>query len=326
MKISWQVCWQWVVAVIVLCVSSATWAQPYPNKPVRIIVPFGAGSGSDVGIRVLAENLTRSSGQTFLVENRPGASGNLGMAAGAKAAPDGYTLVTGGLGVNAMNQFMFPPEQMGFDPIKDLEPIVLMAKLPFMIAVSPTFAPNNVQELIAAIKAKPGTINAAVTQSTSRMLMELFGKTTGAVLFPVPYKAAGTAMTDVISGTVSVAMETIAALRAHVSAGRLKPIAVTSRRTSELMPNVTSVAEQGVPDFEFVGWISLYGPKGMPRDAVNFVNADLNKALLLPDTRKRFLDLGFEPSGGTAQDLLNFENSERTRWGPIIKSAGITAN
>lgn len=317
---------QLLIVAVMLGVAQASWAQSYPNKAVRIIVPFGAGSGSDVGIRVLAEAISRSAGQTFLVENRPGASGNLGMAAGAKAAPDGYTLVTGGLGVNVMNQFLFPAEQMGFDPIKDLEPIVLMAKLPFMIAVSPSFAPNNVPELIAAIKAKPGSVTVAVTQSTSRMLVELFGNTTGAALYPVAYKAAGTAMTDVIGGTVTVAMETIAALRAHVNAGRVKAIAVTSRKTSELLPNVKSVAEQGVADFEFVGWVSLYGPRGMPREAVNFLNAELNKALRLQDTRKRFLDLGFEASGGTPQDLTAFENSERRRWGPVIKSANITAN
>ena len=315
---------QLLVAAVVFGVCPGIWAQSYPNKPVRIIVPFGAGSGSDVGVRLLAEYMTKNSGQNFLVENRPGASGNIGMAAGAKSAPDGYTLISGGLGVNAMNQFMFAPERMGFDPVKDLDPIILTAKLPFMIAVSPTFAPNNVQELIAAIKAKPGSVNVAVTQTTSRMLVEVFGKSTGAALFPVAYKAAGPAMTDVMSGIVTVAMETITALRPHVTSGRLKAIAVTSRKTSELLPNVTSVTEQGVPDFEFVGWTSLYGPRGMPREAVNYVNAELNKALVLAATRKRFLDLGFEAAGGTVQDLIDFENAERRRWGPVIKSANIT--
>jgi tripartite-type tricarboxylate transporter receptor subunit TctC len=278
-----------------------------------------------VGVRVLAEHMTKSVGQTFLVENRPGANGNIGMAAAAKSAPDGYTLVTGGLGVNAMNLFLFTTAQMGFDPLKDVEPIILMAKLPFLIAVSPTFPASNMQELVAAIKAKPGSVNVAVTQTTSRMLVELFGRTTGAPLFVVPYKAAGPAMSDVMSGIVSVAAETIAALRPHVSSGRVKPIAVTSRKTSELLPNVSSVLEQGGGDLEFVGWISMYGPRGMPREAVALVNAELNKALALPDTRKRFLDLGFEPSGGTVQDLVDFENSERRRWGPLIKSANITA-
>jgi tripartite-type tricarboxylate transporter receptor subunit TctC len=277
-----------------------------------------------VGIRVLAESLSRSTGQTFLVENRPGASGNIGVAAGAKAPPDGYTLVTGGLGVNVMNQFMFAPAAMGFDPVKDLEPIILMARLPYLIAVSPSFAPNTVPELVAAAKAKPGTINVAVPQTAGRMLYELFSRTTGAPLFPVAYKAPGPAVTDVMSGIVSVSMETIAALRPHVASGRLKAVAVTSRKTSELLPNVMSVAEQGVADFEFVGWISLYAPKGTPREVVNFVNAELNKSLLQADTRKRFLDLGFEVGSGTPQDLLDFENAERKRWGPLIKAANIS--
>lgn len=312
------------VAAVVLGVASMAWGQAYPSKPVRVIVPFGAGSGSDVGLRVLAESLSRTTGQSFLAENRPGAAGNIGVAAGAKATPDGYTLVTGGLGVNAMNQFFYSPAEMGFDPVKDLEPIILTAKLPFMIAVSPSFAASTVSELIAAAKANPGTINVAVTQTTTRMLLELFGRTTGAPLFPVDYKASGPALTDVMSGRVSVGMETVAALRPHVVSGRLKAVAVTSRKTSELLPNVTSVAEQGVKDFEFVGWISLYAPKGTPREIVNLLNVELNKALTQADIRKRFLDLGFEPGAGSPQDLADFENSERRRWGPLIKSANIT--
>ena len=315
-----------MAATMTLGIASGVRAQPYPSKPVRVIVPFGAGSGSDVGIRVLAESLSRNSGQSFLVENRPGAGGNIGMAAGAKASPDGYTLVTGGLGSNALNQFLYTPEQMGFDPVRDLEPIILMARLPLMIAVSPSVAANTVQELVAAAKAKPGTINAAVTATAARLVVELFSKTTGASLTPIAYKSSAQATTDVMSGLVSVSVDTIVGLRPHVASGRLKAVAVTSRRTSELLPNVTSVAEQGVQDFEMVGWISLYGPRGIPREAVNFVNAELNKTLALPETRKRFLELGFEAASGTPQDLTNFEISERKRWGPLIKSANITAD
>lgn len=316
---------QLLSAAMALGIASAVWAQPYPNKPVRVIVPFGAGSGSDVGIRVLAEHLSRASGQNFLVENRPGAGGNIGLAAGAKAAPDGYTLVTGGLGSNALNQFLYKPEQMGFDPVSDLEPIILMAKLPLMIAVSPSFAPNTIPEVVAAAKARPGTINAAVTATAARLVVELFNRTTGASLFPVAYKSGAQAMTDAMSGAVPVSVDTVVSLRPHVASGRLKAIAVTSRKTSELLPNVRSVAEQGVQDFEVVGWISLYGPKGTPREAVNYLNAELNKALALPATRKRFLELGFEAGSGTPQDLTNYEISERKRWGPLIKSANITA-
>ena len=301
------------------------WAQAFPNKPVRIIIPFGAGSGSDVGVRLLTEAMSKSIGQSFVIENRPGASGNLGMAAAAKSPADGYTYVTGGLGVNAMNQFMMSTERMGFDPEKDIEPVILVAKLPFLFAATSNFGPSNVKELIAAIKAKPDSVNVAITQTSSRILVEFFNRTTGVPLFLVPYKAAGNAMSDVIGGTVNIAVETIAALRPHVTSGRLKPIAVTSRRTSELLPGVSSVAEQGIADFEYVGWTSMYGPRGMPREAVNIINAEMNKALAIPEIKRRFIDLGFEPGGGTPQDLLAFENAERRRWGPLIKSAGITA-
>lgn len=316
---------QSLLAIFAFGIASAVSAQAYPNKPVRVIVPFGAGSGSDVGIRVLAEYLSRNSGQNFLVENRPGAGGNVGLAAGAKAAPDGYNLVTGGLGSNVLNQFLYAPEQMGFDPIKDFEPIILMARLPLMIAVSPSFAPNTIPELIAAAKSKPGTINAAITATAARLVVELFSKTTGVSLTPVAYKSSAQATTDVMSGLVPVSVDTIVGLRPHVASGRLKAVAVTSRRTSELLPNVSSVAEQGIQDFEMVGWISLYGPKGTPREAVNYLNAELNKALALPETRKRLLELGFEAGSGTPQDLTNYENAERKRWGPLIKSANITA-
>lgn len=310
--------------ILALAVASPASAQPYPSRPVRVIVPFSAGSGSDVGIRVLAEYLAQTSGQSFVVDNRPGADGNVGLAAAAKAPADGYTIVTGGLGSNVLNQFLYKPEQMGFDPVKDLEPVILMGRLPFLIAASPSFAPNSVPELIVAAKAKPGTINVAVTAAAARLFVELFGKSTGASLFAVNYKAGAQALTDVMSGLVPVTVNTIVSLRPQVASGRLKAIAVTSRRTSELMPKVTSIAEQGVQDFEMVGWISLYGPAGMPREAVNYLNATLNKALALPATRKRFLELGFEPGSGTPQDLRGYEMAERNRWGPLVKSARIS--
>ena len=298
----------------------------YPNHPVRVIVPLGVGSASDVGTRVLTDALSQVTGQSFFVENRPGAAGNLGMAAGAKATPDGYTLVSGGFGITVLSQFMYTPEQMGFDPVKDLEPIILMGRTPMMIAASPSFAPNNIQELIAAARAKPGTINVAMANTASRLVFELFSKSTGTSLFPILYKTTGAAVTDTISGIVSVNVDTLSALRPQLlsSGGRLKPIAVTTRKSTDLLPNVTSVAEQGVADFELVGYISLYGPKGMPREAINYLNAELNKILLLPETKKRFDALGLEPGGGTPKDLADFEAAQRALWGPLIKKANIT--
>lgn len=314
-----------VLLVISLGLAAGASAQPYPSKPVRVIVPFGAGSGSDVLVRYVMEFLGQNLNQRFVVDNRPGANGNIGLVAGATSAPDGYTLVSGGLGSNAMNQFLYPPGGMGLDPEKDLDTVLLLARLPFVIAVSPSFPPNNIQELIAVAKAKPNSVNVAITQSTTRMVFELFNSMAGVQLFGVPYKATGTALTDVFSGRVPVAIETAASLRPHVASGKLKPLAITSRSGSDLMPGLKSVAEQGIADFEFVGWVSLYMPKGSPREAITLINTELNKILAKPETKKRFLELGLEPGSGSPQDLAKWETSERARWGPIIKAAGLTA-
>ena len=314
-----------IVAALSILHAPPALAQAYPNKPVRVIVPFAAGSGSDVGARIVAEAVGKSLGQAFVIDNRPGASGNIGMAAAAKAPPDGYTYVTGGLGVSALNMYLMPMGQLGFDPRTDFEPVILYAKLPFLFASSQNFAPGNVRELIAAIKAKPNTINVAIPSSTARLVVELFNRTTNAPLFLVPYKAATNAVTDVVAGTVTLVVDAVAALRPQITSGRLKPIAVTTRRNSELLPGVSSLAEQGLTDWDFAGWVSLYAPRGTPREAIAVFNAEMNKALLLPDTKRRYLDLGFETGGGTPQDLFEFENAERNRWGPLIKAANITA-
>ena len=316
----------YVFFAMALAAASSVWAQAYPSRPVRIIIPSSAGSGTDVGMRLLAEGLLKPTGQSFVIDNRPGGAGNIGMAQGAKSPADGYTLVTGGFGLTVVNQFIYTAAQMGFEPVKDLEPILLVAKVPYLIAASPSLPANNVQELIAAAKAKPGTVNVALTTTSSRMVYELLTRSASATMFPITYKTTGGAVTDTIGGQTQIVLETIAALRSSLtsSGGRLKPIAVTSRASTELLPNVKSVAEQGVADFELSGYVSLYGPKGMPREAVNYINAELNKLLRLPDIRKRFIDLGLEPGGGTPQELADFEEAERRKWGPIIKAAKIT--
>ncbi len=298
-------------------------AQAYPNKPVRMILGFGAGSGTDIIARYLADILAKNLGQPFVVDNRPGANGNIGMQAGAKSPADGYTLVLGGLGVNAMNQFLYPAGTLGFEPEKDFDTVILVGKLPFMIAVGPHVAANNLTELVAAAKAKPGSINSSVSTTSSRMVYELFKKTTGADLTMVPYKTPATAIVDAIGGRLEVAMETISTLRPHVGPGRLKAIAVTSPASSDLMPGVKSAAEQGVPDFQIVGWVSMYMPKGSPRSAINTINAEMNRILALPETRAKFAELGVEAGSGTPQNMQDFEDAERKRWGPLIRAADI---
>ena len=314
-----------ICALTTLAFSTTASAQAYPNRPVKMIVAFGPGSGTDIVARHLGEILARNLNQSFIIDNRAGAAGNIGLAAGAKSPADGYTLVFGGLGVNAINQFLFAPGSMGFDPEKDLDPVILISRNPFLITVSPSFNGSSLADLIAAAKAKPGSVNVAISSTTTRILYELMNRAAGIQLFPILYKTPASAIIDVVAGRVTVAVETAATLRPHVASGSLKGMAITSKASSDVMPGVRSVAEQGIPGFEFVGWVSLYAPKGTPRAAINLINAELNKILALPETRKRFLDLGAEAGSGSAQDLQDFEDAERRRYGPLIKSAGIKA-
>ena len=315
----------WKLSAILMALAGGAapvFGQSYPAKPVRIIVTAQAGSGSDVATRYFADAMGRATGQKYLVENRLGAGGNIGMAVAAKAPADGYTLVLGSLGTNVMNQFLY--SSLGFDPEKDFEPIGLTAKFPFLIAVNPSFPATTVQGLVAEAKAKPGTINFAVTSTTTRMPYELFSKTTGAPFYLINYNGPGPAIPDVIAGRVQVIIETAAALRSYVTSGQLRPLAITTRRSSPLMPELKSVAEQGVQGFdEFIGWAGFFAPAGTPQDAIRYLNTESNKVLAMPDTLKRFQELGFEPGGGSPQDLAAYVVAERLRWGPIIKAAGL---
>jgi tripartite-type tricarboxylate transporter receptor subunit TctC len=261
--------------------------------------------------------------QQFLVENRPGAAGNVGLAFGAKQLADGYTMVLGGLGVNVMNQFLYPPGSLGFDPEKDLDPVILVAKLPFVIAAGAKHPANNLDELIAIARHKPRSVEAAITTTTSRMVMELINRNAGVELLGVPYRVPANAIVDVIAGRVALLLDTSASLRPHVNSGSLKALAVTSRAASEVMPGVRSAIEQGLSEFEFVGWVSIYMPRGAPPAVIALMNREFDAVLSLPETRRRFLDLGMEAGSGSPAEMAEFEASERRRWGSLIRSAGI---
>lgn len=313
-----------LLVVLTAAFSQAVVAQPYPSKPVRIIVTSQTGTGSDVVARYLGDALGRALNQQFFVENRVGAGGNIGMAAAAKAARDGYTLVQSGLGTSALNQFLYP--SLEYDPEKDFEPVGLVARLPFVFAVNPSFPANSLQELVAAAKAKPNSINATATSTTTQIIGELFARSTGASFFAIAYKGPGPAINDVMNGRVSVIIETVAALRPQMEGGKLRPLAVTTLNSSPVVPGVRSVSEQGFAGFgEFVGWTALFAPRATPQDIITLLNAELNKILVQPETRKRFLDLGFETESGTPQALAKYVSAERERWAPVIKSANIKA-
>jgi tripartite-type tricarboxylate transporter receptor subunit TctC len=296
-------------------------AQPYPSRPVRIVVPYPAGQGTDVATRAIAEQLSKTLGQNVVVENRPGAGGNIGTQFVARAPADGYTLLMGTNGTHAAAPFLY--QNPGFDPLADFEPIALIGILPLAIVTAPGNPVDTVDKLIAAAKARPDAINVAYTTTTSRATLELFEQQAGAPLFGVAYKGSAQAITDLIGGQVEFMVDTIASLRTTVTSGKLKALAVTSAGAGELLPGVRSVAEQGVRGYEMSGWNVLYAPKGTPPEAVRSLAAETAKVMAQTETRQRLLSLGIEPLSLTGAPLATFVVAERDKWGAVIRSANI---
>jgi tripartite-type tricarboxylate transporter receptor subunit TctC len=301
--------------------SAVAQAQTWPNKTVKIIVPYQAGQGTDVATRYFADQLTKALGQTFYVDNKPGAGGNIGTEAAAHSPADGYTLLMGTNGTQTMNEFLYASP--GFDPAKDFTPVMLVGLLPMVVAANPSFAANSVAELVAAAKAKPDKVDVALPSTTARLVFELLKERTGAPLFGVPYKGSATAITEVMGGQVQTTIDTVTALRGHVTSGKLKALGITTLKPSELLPGIKPVAEQGVPGFETTGWIALYAPRGTPEPVIATLSKELTRILAKPETRQRLLQIGLDPVGGTPASLAEFEQKERAKWGPVIRAAGL---
>jgi tripartite-type tricarboxylate transporter receptor subunit TctC len=299
-------------------------AQNYPNKPVRLIVPYQAGQGTDVAARYVAERLGSALGQQVIVDNKPGAGGNIGTEAAAHAPNDGYTLLMGTVATQTMNEFLYP--STGYDSAKDFAPVILVGMLPMVISANPEFAAKTIPELIALTKAQPDKINIALPSTTARLVYELFKAKTGAPLFGVPYKASATAMTETMGGQVPLIIDTATATRGHVQSGKLKALAITTLKTSELLPGVKSVAEQGVEGFEVTAWAAMYAPAGTPKEILTRLNIEVAKILAQPETKQRLMQLGFDVAGGTSEKLAAFEKQERAKWAPVIKAAGLKAD
>jgi tripartite-type tricarboxylate transporter receptor subunit TctC len=298
-------------------------AQSYPAKPVRFIVPFPAGQGTDVATRHLAEQLTKALDQNFYVDNRPGAASRLGVEMLARAAPDGYTIGIGTSGSHTINPNVFA--NLGYDPEQDFEPVSLTGMLPLLVAAHPAFPANNIAELVAAAKARPNTLNVALPALPQRVAFELLRQQTGAPLFAVPYKGTSTALPEVMSGQVPLVIDSLTALKTHVDSGKLKALAVTSLRSTELMPGVKSVAEQGVPGYELTAWNAVFAPKGTPAPILAQLGAEIRRILQQPETRHRLASLGFEVVGSTPQQLADTVRTEREKWGRIIRANNIQA-
>lgn len=311
-------------AALALLVSTSALAQAYPNKPIKIVVAYAAGQGTDIATRYLAEQMAKDLGQPIVIENRAGAGGNLGTAVAAKAQPDGYTLTMGTNATHVLNQYLYP--KLPFDAEKDFEPIVLVGTFPMVMAVNTASPLNSVTDLVAGVQRKTVAFDIAMPSTSARLVVELLKDRSGVPLVGIPYKGSGNAMNDVLGGQLPVIVDTPTALRGQLAAGKLRAIGVTSSSPSSLVPGVKPVSEQGFNGFEVFAWNALFAPKGTPPQVITLLNGSMNKALARPEVRQRLLELGFEPAGGSALRLKAFTWAERKKWEPLIKAAGIRAD
>ena len=307
-----------------LLMANVGWAQSYPSRPIKLIVPYPPGQGTDLLSRIIAERVSASIGQQVVVENRPGAGANIGTEFVAKALADGYTLLMGTNATHAMNPAMYA--SIPFDPIRDFAPIMIVGTLPMVLSANSAFPAASLKEVIAQARAKPNTVNVALPSNTARVVLELLKQTDGADLFGIPYKGSGAALTDFIGGQFQLMIDTATATMAQASAGKIRAIAISTTQRTEIAPNLPTFAESGVPGFDIAGWNALFAPRGTPPEIVNLLNAEVAKALAQPEVRQRILRMGSEPGGGSPEKLKAFVESEVQRWGNLIRKAGIRAD
>jgi tripartite-type tricarboxylate transporter receptor subunit TctC len=313
------------VATLLLAGTLATgaWAQTWPTKPVRIIIPFPAGGTTDILARVAAQKLTESLGQQVVPDNRPGAAGNIGTELVAKAPPDGYTLLTAPGSTLTIHPSLYA--KLGFDPLKDFAPVTILAAVPNLLVVHPSLPARNVKELIALAKAKPGQLNYASTgagQST-HLSMELFKTMGGVKITHVPYKGSAPAVTDLLGGHVSLMFDNMPSALPHVKAGKLRALAVSSLKRSPTAPEIPSVAESGLPGFEVSVWFAVLAPAATPKPILDRLNQVLVKALQAPDVRERLASQGAEPIGNTPEQFTQQMKRDLAKWAKVVKDADI---
>jgi tripartite-type tricarboxylate transporter receptor subunit TctC len=295
-------------------------------KPIRIVVPFAPGGTTDILARALAPELGRAIGQTFIVENKPGAGGNVGADLVAKSPADGYTLLMGTVGTHGINQSLYP--KMPFDPIKDFAPVTLVAGVPNVLVMNPARAEaakiNSVADLIKYAKANPGKLNMASSGNGTSIHLsgELFKSMTGTFLVHFPYRGSGPALLDLLGGTMDLMFDNLPSAMPHIKAGKLKALGVTSAQRSAALPDVPTIAEAGVKGFDASSWFGLLAPAGTPADIVNRIQQEAAKAMGSPELKERLLSQGAIPSGMKPADFSAYIAAETKKWAAVVKASG----
>jgi tripartite-type tricarboxylate transporter receptor subunit TctC len=301
-------------------------AQAYPSKPIRFIVPYPAGGPLDTVARLLGQKVAESVKQPVIVENKPGAGGNIGADAVAKSAPDGYTLLMGAVATHAINPTLYA--SMPYDAIRDFQPVTQLASTPNVLIVNPSISAANVREFIAHAKANPGKLNfgSGSTGSAGHLAGELFKTMAGVQMTHVPYKGAAPAMQDLIAGRVQLMFDNFASASAQVKAGKVRALAVTTAKRSALAPELPTIAETGLAGFDINTWFGLFVPAGTPREIVERLHGEFTRALALPDIREKLVALGAEPVGSRPDEFATYIRAEAEKYARVIKASGARAD
>lgn len=317
-------------ATLVLMMLAGAGAQAqsgdtYPNKPIRFILPFPPGGGTDILGRIIAERLTQNMGQPVVMENRGGAGGNVGAEAAARSAPDGYTLVLVAPSL-AISPSLYA--KLNYDPVKDLAPISLVGTVPNVLITHPSVPAQNLAEFIALAKTKPGGMNfgSGGSGTSNHLGGELFNSVAGVKLVHVPYKGVNLAMNDVLGGQIQLVVIGIPAALPHIKAGRLRALGVIAPQRAPTLPEVPTVAEAGLPNYEVTTWYGVLAPAGTPRAIIARLNTELGRVMHAPDLKERFAATGTEPRTSTPEEFADYIRQEIAKWGKVVRDAGLKAD
>ena len=310
-----------LAALAALAANGPALAEAYPSKPIKIVVPYTPGGPTDIAARIVGQKLSEQLRQPVIIDNKPGAGGNIGADAVAKAPADGYTLLLVTTG-HTINPALYP--KMPYDLKKDLVPVSQLTSGPMVVAVNPGLGVNSIQELIALAKAKPGTLNfaSAGNGASTHLAPELFSMMAGIKMNHIPYKGSAPALTDVMAGNAQVAFDFMTSAMPYVRGGKLKGLATTGLTRSPAAPELPTVAEAGVPGFEVIGWNGVMVPAGTPAEVIAKLNAEIKKALALPEVSDRIAALGSSAHWSAPADFGNYVQAETAKWGKVVKASG----
>jgi tripartite-type tricarboxylate transporter receptor subunit TctC len=311
---------------LVAAVVPAAAQDRYPERPIKVVIPFAAGSASDIVGRIALDRMSDDLGHRFVIENQPGASGNLGTAAVARAAPDGYTILISASGPLAANPSLF--SNIGYDPLTAFEPISLLATLPNVVVVNAGQPIQSLNELVAAAKKNPGSLNygSIGNGSSQHLAAAYFEQVAGVRMTHVPYRVTGQLVTDLVAGQLQVSFQLIPNVIGQLQSGQLRALAVTADKRSEVLPDVPTTRELGISDYEAYGWFAILAPKGTPAPIIERLHASYAKAIADPAIRRRIVEVGAEPAVSTPSALRAFMDAEARKWGDIIRRNDIKAN